>query len=107
MMAHASSCPSTCAISASGTGMVEVSVKSRTRLLLVRPGHEKTHDHAHHQRPQQNSHHPDLYRERWVQGHHIQAEFSRQGNHCGCLCTYGMCHHRDGVRCAIVELEAL
>src|SRR5262249_50516676 len=71
MMAQASSCPSTCAISASGTGISEVSTNSRTSLLLVPPGHEKTDHHPSHQHPKQNAHHPDLHGQRRMHGHHV------------------------------------
>src|SRR5206468_421406 len=107
MMAHASSCPSTCSIRAVGTAISEVSANLCTGLLLGQPRHAKTDDHPHHQHTQQDAHHPDLHGHWWMQSDHVQAQHSGQRGYTVLLSAYGT--HRDshGVWRPVVELPAL
>src|SRR4029453_2618224 len=74
---------------------------------VVHVGHTKAHDHPyrHHAKPKR--HPPHLYRERRADRHHVDAEPYRWQCPTMCLSCHGTYCHRDGMRHAIIELEAL
>ena len=74
---------------------------------IVHSGHKKANGHPYHQHTKPKSHHPDLRREWRAASQHVYAQPYRRQCPTPCLSSYGAYRHGDGVRHAVVELEAL
>ena len=70
-------------------------------------GHHKADAQPHHERAEHHGQHPDRYREWRVASHHVDAEPYRRWGPAACLSSHGAYRHGNGVRHALVELEAL